>query len=177
MKTLELIAKTREYLDYIEEHVLNVQKAFEIANDKWKNDSIIYDDWKWHELKGLIECHDDCKLSEDEFVQYRKYFYPTDTEEHYANSTHGVPSTAFAQEGFDNAWEHHKANTRHHWETMPTHPIYRQIFLAEMVLDWIAMSMKFGGTAIEYYEKEKQKIEISSSDQSYALELMRLWYS
>ena len=36
-KMLELLAKTREYLDYVERHYNNVQKAWKELNEKCKN--------------------------------------------------------------------------------------------------------------------------------------------
>ena len=171
------IQKSREYLDYIEEHYNNVQKAFEVSKIKWKELPIIYDDWKFNRLKSLVEFHDDSKLSEHEFVQYRKYFFPTEYEEYYANSSQGVPAKAFAKKGFDYAWEHHKSNNYHHWQSLQDHMFYEELYVAEMVLDWIAMGYKFNNTAIEQYEKEKHLMfEFDENVHAYIIKLLSLFY-
>ena len=36
-----------------------------------------------------------------------------------------------------------------------------KIALAEMICDWIAMSMVFGNTALSYYEENKEKINLA----------------
>ena len=43
----EIIQKTREYLDYLEEHYNNVQKAWKIIQDKCKDMPFIYDDFQF----------------------------------------------------------------------------------------------------------------------------------
>jgi len=42
MEAYEYIKKTREYLDYLEDHIKNVEKAWEILQEKCKNKNFIY---------------------------------------------------------------------------------------------------------------------------------------
>lgn len=153
----ELLQKTQEYLNYIEEHYNNVQKAWEILKEKCKHSPFIYDDFNYFTIDELIKNHDLSKLSNEEFIPYRKQFFPTSFEKLADN-----------KEAFDLAWRHHKENNPHHWEhwiekhntVMPDNYDGRAQFIC-MVCDWMAMSMKFGDTPREYYEKNKNKIQLS----------------
>ncbi len=150
MKIIEEINKTREYLDYIEEHVLNVKKAWEELKLKCKDMRFIWDDFYYFSIDTEIEHHDLSKMSEHEFIQYRKAFYPTKSDPKYDMSS---------------AWEHHKEKNPHHWENWTTiknrqHPNDWEVHCVHMICDWMAMGYKFGDTAKKYYEKNKEKIEI-----------------
>lgn len=45
MKALSIIEKTQEYLDYVKEHILNVEKAFKVVEEKCSDMRFIYDDF------------------------------------------------------------------------------------------------------------------------------------
>jgi hypothetical protein len=167
MEILHKIDKTRKYLDYIEEHVLNVQKAWKVMQEKCKHMRFISDDLFYHSLNSEIEFHDISKLSEHEFVQYRKTFFPTGKEN---------------KRELGEAWEHHKDNNTHHWEnwSMNTnctwHPDDWEADCAHMVLDWMAMGYKFGDTAQEYYEKNKDKIVLPDIAIPFMYEIFKCLY-
>jgi len=148
---LEQIKKFREYLDYIEEHYNNVQKAWQLIQDKCDNKfRFIWDDFAFFSIDANVKAHDLSKLSANEFTQYRQFFFPTDSE---------IKDKAL----FEQAWEHHKANNPHHWENWTVnyaeHP-YVDIWLVENIIDWVAMGFKFGDTAKAFYEKNKDKIQL-----------------
>lgn len=149
VQILEQIKQTRKYLDYIEEHALNVRKAWQEIQAKCKDMNIVYDDFYYNWIGDEVFRHDLSKLSEQEFVQYRKAFYPTDTEKKYDMSA---------------AWEHHKANNMHHWENWTNSPMHMPnewaVHCTHMVIDWMAMGYKFGDTARQYYEANKEKIKL-----------------
>lgn len=149
MNTLDVIKKTREYLDYIEDHVLNVQKAWSELQDKCKDMRFISDDYVWALIDDYVKQHDLSKLSEHEFIQYRKSFYPLEHESKFDMSE---------------AWEHHKENNPHHWENWTKKsgwiPFEWEVHCVHMVIDWMAMGYKFGDTAQSYYESNKDKIEL-----------------
>jgi len=154
METLCLIKKTREYLDYIEIHIRNVIRAWVELQDKCKDMRFIHDDYVFHSIDSEVTLHDKSKLSEAEFVQYRKAFYPLADEPKYDMTS---------------AWEHHKKNNLHHWESWTknislwgNNPYKWEIHCVHMVIDWMAMGYKFGDTAQEFYEKNKGKIILPS---------------
>lgn len=147
---IDQINKFREYLDYIEEHYNNVQKAWILINEKCKNKGFrfIYDDFVWLTIDEDVKTHDLSKLSAEEFTQYRQYFFPCDNEEKN-------------KEKFNLAWKHHKQENDHHWQTWTkkyeSYP-YADAFLVMNIIDWIAMGFKFNDTAKNYYEKNKNDI-------------------
>jgi len=146
MKAYEYINKTREYLDYLEDHIRNVEKAWKILQDKCKNFKFIYDDGSFFYLDAKIKEHDLSKFSEFEFIQYRKAFYPTSHESKYDMSE---------------AWEHHKKNNDHHWENWKNSEDADQyLCLVHNIVDWMAMGLHLGNTAQEYYENNKDKIKL-----------------
>lgn len=157
---LDTIQKFRDYLNYIERHYNNVQKAWELINEKCqgKGFRFMYDDFVWHTIKEDVINHDTSKLSSEEFTQYRQYFFPTKTEQR-------------DKDLFTSAWEHHKEHNSHHWQTWTIKykdNIYADAFLVMMIVDWVAMGFEFGDTAKEYYEKNKNEIQLPE----WAIELM-----
>lgn len=149
--TMELIQKTREYLDYLEEHVKNVEKAWQIVQEKCKDMCFIYDDFVYGCIDLQIKHHDMSKLSAAEFTQYRKNFFPAKDE-------------VMCKEEFLNAIQHHKRCNAHHWENwtniVTNNPYELEINCIHMVIDWMAISFKFGDTAQSYYEKNKYKMNL-----------------
>jgi hypothetical protein len=162
MQLLEQINQTRKYLDYIEEHVLNVRSAWQEIQAKCKDMNIVYDDFYYKWIDEEVFRHDLSKLSEQEFVQYRKSFYPTDIESKYDMSE---------------AWKHHKANNPHHWENWTkkdmSMPIEWAVHCTHMVIDWMAMGYKFGDTAQQYYEANKDKIELPDYAVDFIYEIFK----
>ena len=154
----------REYLDYIEEHYDNVQKAWKIIQEKCSDMKFIYDDFSFYILNNDIKNHDESKLDKEEFQYYRQYFFPTEKEEFIANSCNGMSVKDYYKDNFNIAWEMHKAHNQHHWQTWTRinyhYPEQLTINCVHMVVDWIAMSIKFGDTAKDYYEKNKDEIKL-----------------
>jgi len=100
----EKINKFREYLDYIEEHYNNVQRAWALINEKCPNSfRFISDDFVWHLINEDVIMHDISKLSTKEFTQYRQYFHPCEGE-------------SVNKSEFKKAWNRHKKENQHHWE-------------------------------------------------------------
>lgn len=153
MKGQDYIDKTREYLDYLEEHLENVRKAFIEVSKACDGMWWVGDDMTWHTLREDVIHHDLSKFSIEEFVQYRERFYPINGEE-------------LAYSCIEKAWEHHKRNNRHHHETAVS-----CADIVHMVIDWTAMGYKFGDTAQQYYEKNKDKIRLSEDNKSFMYEI------
>lgn len=159
----QVIAKTREYLDYIEEHYDNVQKAFKVVEEKCSDMWFIMDDCRYFNLKEQVKWHDYSKLCIDEFVQYRRAFFKTDLEKERYNNTEDYNTKERVDKDFNEAWSHHQNGNAHHWQSLhsnPYHPYAHEANCAHMVIDWIAMGMKFGDTAKEYYENNKDEIQL-----------------
>lgn len=139
--TTEKSTKIVEYAKYIESHRTNVAKAWEILKKACVNMDFIYDDTIRIPISENIAIHDLSKYSQFEFIQYQEKFFPSDTDD-------GV--------GFEEAWEHHKKHNKHHWQRIYIDGNIEDV--VEMVCDWMAMSMQFGGTAEEYYLENKNNI-------------------
>ena len=142
MRAQDYIDSSRAYLDYVEAHIEFVRKAFDELSRACEGMWWVGDDFNWHSLRSEVIDHDLSKLSKEEFCQYRDHFYPV-CEEDKANS------------GFHDAWENHKANNHHHWETAET---YNDMI--HMLIDWLAMSYKFGDHPRDYYNKNADKIKV-----------------
>lgn len=150
--TKDKIVKFREYLDYIERHYDNVQRAWEELREKCKDMWIIRTDITYWALDALIKQHDESKLSKEEFFAYRQYFYP-------------VAGEVKDKKAFEEAWEHHWKNNDHHWQNWTKefgdkHSDAAELSLFHNIIDWMAMGYEFGDTAQEYYENNKDKINL-----------------
>jgi hypothetical protein len=153
MKADEYIKKTRDYLDYLEEHIGNVRKAFCELSDKCRDMWWVSDDYQWYTFRDEVIHHDLSKFSRQEFVQYRDSFYP-------------VRNSDKLNSRMEDAWEHHKKHNTHHHESVKN---FNDII--HMVIDWTAMGYKFGGTAQQYYEANKYKISLSDEHKKIMYEI------
>lgn len=164
MNETELELKVKEYEDYINEHISNVKVAYMQYGDKLckaLNISPIV-------LLRNVNAHDKSKWSEEEFDAYRQYFHPCSDE---------TPN----KEWFNMGWVHHQNNNPHHPEywidrsddgkilTMP--PVY----IAEMLLDWQAMKIKFGGNNYDYYMQNRDKKPFSEETKKILDEVIKIF--
>lgn len=154
-KTLKL-EKQKQYKDYINEHIRNVQKAWEEVQTKCKYtlDELCggYSDVIIKMVDDDINSHDKSKFSEEEFEPYRKNFYPISEEEQKQN-----------EKDFDIAWKHHYMNNPHHWDYWYHTDRMNDMHLTHiihMVCDWQAMGCKFGNNALQWYEENKKDIKL-----------------
>lgn len=148
--------KEYKYLNYIDEHRFNIDQAFEemmMCTDlsewfNWSEDFCI-------KLKDRVVMHDLSKYTEDEFDAYRRYYHPIDRYE-----------KILAKSDFDEAWEHHWKNNRHHWQARQNDPelehMTEELSLdcLENILDWMAMGYKFNDRPYQFYEKHKNEIKL-----------------
>jgi hypothetical protein len=162
MKGRLYIKQIRAYCDYLEEHLNNVEKAWNIVKSKCKNQTFSWDDFRYFSIHDMIQLHDISKFSKAEFIPYVQKFFPVESEV--------FPEEQFPAD-FDKAWEHHKEHNPHHWENWATkdhyHPYAEECHIVCMICDWMAMGMKFGDTAREYYEKNKDSIGIPKQWEKY----------
>jgi hypothetical protein len=149
--------QTEEYFKYIEEHRSNVRKAWGKIKplvSQGNYDNLI--------MEKIIASHDLSKYSDEEFVAYRKRFFPYEKEVYYESE-------------FEDAWQHHKDNNPHHWENMlatnyENPNIYEHTL--EMICDWYAMAIKFKEGHRDYYNKKKDEIQL----QEWQRELIEFVY-
>lgn len=164
--TLNLIKVTRDYLDYVERHIQNVHKAWSLIQDKCKGKGFkfLYDDFYWQTINLDVIHHDSSKLSAAEFTQYRQWFFPAEGEQ---------KDKAL----FKSAWEHHKTNNDHHWQNWTKKgSVHDEAFVVMMVIDWVAMGFEFGDTAQDYYEKNKDKIDLPDWAVTFMYEIFECIY-
>ena len=143
----------RKYCDYVEDHIDNVNKAWKLVQDKCQDLDFMKDQDMVTILHSAIKKHDFTKLSQAEFLPYVMRFYPSEVLKE-ANSRDCSL--------FELAWEHHKLFNFHHWQTWTKFKNIKtqKLNCIHMVIDWVAMGFKFNDTAREYYEKNKNEIEL-----------------
>lgn len=165
--------KCKEYKEYIDNHVLNVQKAWidmknnqeaiEIIENFIPNTNI---DTIINLVDLLVQNHDSSKYSREEFDAYRKYFYPISPEEKEK-----------CKDEFDAAWKHHYMNNMHHWDywyysgnmdSMPMH------FVIEMICDWKAMEYAGYDSTVKWYEDNKNDIHLGDRQREFTENLIRI---
>lgn len=169
----------RQYLNYVSNHVDNVNKAWEQMKANKNCIEII----KTAKIPGKVDCdltiflagmdvqirvHDNSKYKDDEWDGYRKNFYPIDEAEKKANES-----------DFQLAWKHHYEHNMHHWDYWYHSNLMNEMplsFVIEMCCDWIAMSMKFGGTVDKWYEGEKKKIHLGKAQEDVVVRLLKAFY-
>ena len=128
------------YMDYINDHISKVKKSFDQRSAMLQRVMNLSHS-EMEELIGRIDNHDASKYSVEEFPAYRNYFYPAEKE-------------ARDNEGFAKAWEHHYKNNDHHpeyWVVNNVPQPMTKVAIAEMILDWEAMSRNFGGNPRVWY--------------------------
>lgn len=131
------------------EHLLNVEKSWEVLQSACKDMNIIYDDYLFWNIDAMVRAHDISKMSAEEFIPYQRNVFPLDEKD---------------ASGFGEAWQHHQDHNSHHWQnwvdTEEKFPNEQACFCVCMVIDWMAMGLKFGDTAEKYYEANREKIEL-----------------
>jgi hypothetical protein len=167
------IIKTREYLDYIEEHYNNVQNAWSIVKDKCKDEKFITDDFEFSLLDQAIKDHDLSKLDKEEFTQYRDKFYQY---KEFNNKEKTIINNNFAK-----ACQHHQDKNDHHWETWTKidyyYPGMQYLHCIHMIVDWMAMGIKFNDTALEYYKRNQDNIHIPKWAEDLIIEICNKVYN
>jgi hypothetical protein len=103
--------------------------------------------------------HDLSKFLPSEFIPYARFFYETDRTKKYKQSDEDNIN-------FQMGWLKHQKRNKHHWnywvsitrkdELVPL-PMPMK-YVKQMICDWRGMSRKFGGTARQYWDDNKDKM-------------------
>lgn len=162
--SMERLRKEQEYLNYINEHIDFVKKAYVLymvpllANDRNNISSLVSDEELKNAIRQLsltITTHDASKFSDAEFDAYRAKYHPTKRESQIDDEEY----KKIMEDKYQEAWKHHYQTNEHHpqhWvdsETgVPTDMSLGAII--EMLCDWEAMSLKFSTNTLEWYEND-----------------------
>lgn len=184
----EYVTQSENYMKYVVEHTDNVKKAY-FKLFKNPNKEFTLNGYTPEEVDEILKClyneveaHDATKYLEFEFTRYRARFNPTKKEEELYKSDPDIER--FMVEDYNAAWHHHYTRNPHHpkfwkWVAIKETGIYgnplRWILLTiprdislemdivsilHMICDWEAMSIKFGGSTVKWYNtKAKEERE------------------
>lgn len=141
------------YNDYLDGHTGNVAEALELLHSL----NIEYVNNNYDKLKEICSVHDKSKYEEPEYTPYRKHYYPITEDE------------KLETEAYDNANLHHVKNNKHHWnywlndETgeleIPDEEEYK-LYCVERCCDWLAMAGQRNQVLNEWYNANKQYIQM-----------------
>lgn len=162
----------KAYKKYVDEHISNVKTAWILmkqSEDCMKYIRSLDNDYNGiiATVDSLIDAHDMSKYGIEEWEPYRRNFNPVNEDEKNDNIA-----------AFGKAWEHHYMNNLHHWDYWHATKSENKMpisFIIEMCCDWIAMSMKFGGTAYDWYNKQTN-IVLGTEQKVWTITLLKLFY-
>lgn len=147
----DLELKREKYLEYIKEHKQNVIECF----NKYADILHEFLDCDIDILKNNVDKHDDSKFSFEERENYRQFFFPMNSETKDKNK-------------MNYGWLNHIHSNKHHWNywvivdsdgiTALDIPVE---YIAEMLLDWAAMGIKFNNSAKDFYKNNVDKMVLS----------------
>lgn len=131
-----------KYLKYVLEHKVNV--AIECLKDGLYVHAIT---------------HDLSKFRPSEFIPYANFFKEKNRAKEYKVSDE-------TDANFQKGWCYHQKRNKHHWNYWVSVTRKEEIVavpmperhVRQMVVDWKGMSRKFGGTARQYYDENKDKM-------------------
>lgn len=151
---MNVLEAREEYREYIDTHVANVYRAWEENIQYFKPLTSEMGEAAIRVAYRNILDHDKSKYSVEEFEPYRKNFYPISEGEKKLNKG-----------DFDMAWKHHYTNNLHHWQSWVDEATgfakpMDDIYIIEMLCDWIAMGHYNGNPPKQYYQENKDTINI-----------------
>ena len=123
--------------------------------------------------------HDLSKFMPDEFIPYARHFYGSYPSEAVLNTVSCIKNKSKTltyeevSKRFNKAWELHYKRNKHHPEHWAGKNMARNN-IEQMVCDLEAMSLKFGGSAQEYYLKNYFKWDMTRNTRigvEYALDI------
>ena len=162
-----ILESKEKYEEYINNHIKNVQEAYLMASGAFLEifPEVYNDNKLTNQLTTNLRSHDKSKFSDDEFWDYAMRFFPINSVNPYSKKI---------QDEFNIAWLHHVHNNPHHpahWTLVEDGEIkifdMPDIYIIEMLCDWMAMSKYFNSTTLEYWQSESaQKLPMSDYTKS-----------
>lgn len=137
---------SKEYTDYLKDHIYYVKRAVNWIVDNLYPD---LDDIVLQDLMFIVYRHDVSKFKPEEYDYYDQWFYGKNPN----------------KEDFDYAWLHHIHNNPHHWQYWvlinddgsSTALEMGEVFVIEMISDWWSFSLKRGNLyeIFSWYDENK----------------------
>lgn len=168
---------SEEYTMYINNHIRNVQNVYYMAEDAFK---VVFPEvyQKKSEVIKLLQnlnIHDRSKFDPLEFYYYAARFFPVEGTD---------PKSKKVKDNFNIAWLHHVHYNPHHpayWTLVENGKIeyfnMPDIYIIEMLCDWMAMSKYYNSTTLEYWKSESaQKLPMRDYTKSKVNEFMEWMY-
>lgn len=154
----ETMKESKEkYTEYINNHIKAVQEAYETAINGFKAvfPEVYEDDKQVFQLSINLQHHDRSKFDENEFWYYAMRFFPVN----------GIdPESEKVKKDFKIGWLHHVHNNAHHpnhWALVDDNKVILinmpDIYIIEMLCDWMAMSKYYNSTTMKYWESDSAK--------------------
>lgn len=181
----EYVTQCENYMKYIVEHTDNVLKAYNklFRNPNKVFTLNGYTEQQIEEILKLlymeVQEHDASKYMDFEFSRYRARFNPTKKEQETYNND--IDLEHFMVEEYNKAWHHHYTRNAHHpkfWKytyiketgeygnpikwvilSIPRDIANEMdiISILHMICDWEAMSIKFGGSTVKWYNTKAKE--------------------
>lgn len=173
----EQLQKEKEYKDYVDTHIINVKTAWSImkSNTRFLKYIEIEDNCTSRGLNifidlmdSMINNHDSSKYSYEEWEGYRKNYYPVDDQEKIDNAPNA-----------EKAWVHHYTTNMHHWDWWAKNNCQERmplVNIVEMCCDWIAMSMKFGSNAYDWFNQQTD-IVLGNKQRRWVIDILKIYYN
>ena len=166
-----------KYKEYINNHIKTVQDMYARSAIAFKDvfPNVYKDSTQVQDLFTNLENHDKSKTSYNEFWPYAMRFFPTDSiDQDYEELFEKFKNN------FHIAWLHHAHSNPHHpayWALADDGglKIYNMpdIYIIEMLCDWMAMSKYYNSTTLDYWKSESaQKLPVSEYTKSKVNEFM-----
>ena len=161
---MRVLNKTREYLDYLEQHHENIWKAWDIVQEACGDELFVREDICKQAVESALNKHDLSRLGPEEFIPCRVEFYPSKPQ-----SLDYFCYTA----DFRRAKKHHRDENYHHWYSFSLaqsclSPEWWLTYLVEMVVNWLAKALQDKTSLKAKYLAIKPDIEGAMS--KYALD-------
>jgi len=146
----------KKYFMHYLKHTYFVVLAWKSIQDILiKNDLI--NEKEFNKINELILWHDNSKISKKEWTSYARMFYSIKNQ-----------NMDDIKKEFKEASKRHKKNNLHHFESLKDYkgPDFK-CYIIEMICDYIAMGWEFNNYIFEYYEQNKEKINLPILYQEY----------